>query len=73
MVSGQLRWQNVYLVNETLGLLEVKGPRNRGRPKRSWEEDVEDWMGAIVWRLGRTVEVRLVYGRSVKAATSGNG
>ena len=40
--------------------------------KRSWEKDVEDWMGASVWRVGRTAEDRLMYGRSVKAATSGN-
>ena len=24
--------------------------------KISWEKDVEDWMGASVWRLGRTAE-----------------
>ena len=51
---------------------KVTGQRNRGRPKRSWEKDVEDWMGASVWRVGRTAEDRLMYGRSVKAATSGN-
>ena len=49
---------------------KVKGQRNRGRPKRSWEKDVEEWMGA---RVGRTAEDRLMYGRSAKAATSGNG
>ena len=26
------------------------------QPKRSWEKDVEDWMGASVWRVGRTAE-----------------
>ena len=25
-------------------MLEVKGQRNRGRPRRTWEKDVEDWM-----------------------------
>ena len=34
---------------------------------------MEGWMGACVWRLGWTVEDRLMYGTSVKAATSGNG
>ena len=34
---------------------------------------MEDWIGASVWRVGRTAEDRLMYGRSVKAATSGNG
>ena len=29
--------------------------------------------GTSVWRVGRTAEDRLVYGRSVEAATSGNG
>ena len=52
---------------------KVKGQRNRGRPKRSWEKDVEDWMGASVWRVGRTAEDWLMYRRSIKAATSGNG
>ena len=38
-----------------------KGQRNRGRPKRSWEKDVEDWMrgGGSVWRVGLTAEDRL--------------
>ena len=44
----------------------------RGRPTRYWEKDVEDWMGASVWGVGRTAEDRLAYGRSVKEATSGN-
>ena len=38
--------------HQTLGkfILEgkEKGQRNRGRPKRYWEKDVEDWMGASV-------------------------
>ena len=60
-------------------ILEGKGvgQRNRGRPERLWEngKDVEDWMGggASVWRMGRTAEDRLMYRRSIKAATSGNG
>ena len=29
---------------------------------------MEDWLGASVWRVGRTD--RLMYGRSIKAATS---
>ena len=44
----------------------------RGRPKRYWEKDVKDWMGASVWRMGRTAEDRLMYGRFVKASTCGN-
>ena len=52
---------------------EVKGQRNRGTPKRFWEKNVEDWMVAIVWRVGRTAEDRLMFRRSTKAATSGNG
>ena len=35
---------------------KVKGQRNRRRPKRYWEKDVDDWMGASVWRVERTVE-----------------
>ena len=35
---------------------KVKGQRNTGRPNRSCEKDVEDWMGASVWRAGRTAE-----------------
>ena len=34
---------------------------------------MEDWIGASVWRLGRTAEDRLMYTRSMEAATSGNG
>ena len=47
----------------------------RGSPRRSLEKDVKDWMGKTlsVWRVGRTAEDRLKYGRSVKAATSIHG
>ena len=34
---------------------QVSGEWDEQR-KRSWEKDVEDWMGASVWRLGRTEE-----------------
>ena len=34
----------------------MKGIRNRGRPLRYWENDVEDRMEARVWRVGRTTE-----------------
>ena len=37
---------------------------------RSWEKDVEDWMEASVWGVGRTAEDRLMYRKSIKAATS---
>ena len=52
---------------------KVKGQRNRAMQKISCEKDVEDWMRASVLRVGRTAEDRLIYGRSTKAATSGNG
>ena len=52
---------------------KVKGQRNRRKPKRSWEKDVEDRMVASVWQVGRRAEYRLMYGRSVKAAMSGKG
>ena len=32
------------------------GTNTRGRLKRSWEKDVEGWMTASVWRVGRTTE-----------------
>ena len=44
---------------------KVEGQRNRGRPKRPWEKDVEDWIGVSVWRVGRTEEDWLMYSRSV--------
>ena len=50
---------------------KVEGQRNRGRSKISW--DVEDRMGASVWRVGRTAEDRPMYGISITTATSGNG
>ena len=31
------------------------GTNSRGRPQRSWEKDVEDWI-ASVWKVGRTAE-----------------
>ena len=34
---------------------------------------MDDWMGASVWRVGRTAEDRLMYQRSITAATSANG
>ena len=52
---------------------KAKRQRNTGRPKWSSEKDVDDWMGASVWRVGRTVEDRLMYRRPNKVAVSGNG
>ena len=43
---------------------KMKGQRNRGRSKRYWEKELENWMGARVWRVGRTAEDRLMYGRN---------
>ena len=51
----------------------MKGQRNRRRPTIYMEKDVKYWMEANVWREGRIAEDRLMYGRSVKAATSGSG
>ena len=48
---------------------KMKGQRNRGRRNRSWEMDVEDWMGASVWRVGRTAEDRLMYGKIRQGST----
>ena len=66
-------YKNIQTLEKLILEGKVKGQRNRGRPKRYWEKDVEDWMGARVWRVGLTEEDRMMYGRSVKAATSGNG
>ena len=52
---------------------KVKDQRNRGRPKRSWEKDVKNWMEARVWIMGQAAEDRLMYRRSTKAARSENG
>ena len=49
---------------------KVKVQRNRGISNRYWEKDVEDWMRASVWRVGRTAEDRRMYIRSVKTVTS---
>ena len=63
---------------KTLNTGEINTRRKCGRQKkqrnrnRSWEKDVKDWMGASVWRSGRTTEDRLMLRRSIKAATSGN-
>ena len=51
---------------------KVTGQRSRGRPKTYWEKDLEDWVGASAWRVGRTAEDRLTHSRSIKAAKSGN-
>ena len=40
------------------GWEQVSGERDEQR-KRCWEKDVEDWMGASVWREGRTAEEML--------------
>ena len=58
--------------HQTLNKLILEGKVNGQRNRESWEKDVEDRMGASVWRVGRTAEDRLMYGRSIKAATSGN-
>ena len=37
--------------------IKVKCQRNRGRPNIYWETDVEDWMGASVWRSCRSANL----------------
>ena len=39
------------------------------QPKRYWEKEVVGWMGASVWRVGRTAEDRLMY-RPIKAGSA---
>ena len=62
-MSGE--WDEQMKVKEILregcgGLDEGKclesGTNSRRRTKRSWEKDVEDWMRASVWRVGRIAE-----------------
>ena len=40
--------------------------------KISWEKDVEDWVGASVWKVGRTAEDRETNRRTIKAVASRN-
>ena len=50
--------------------------RKKGRPKKQRKTRLilgDDWMGASVWRVGRTEEDRLMYRKSIKAATSEDG
>ena len=60
--------------HQTLGKLilegKVKRQTNRGRIKGYWEKDVEDWMGASVWRVGQTAEDQPMW-RSVWGQVSG--
>ena len=51
----------------------VEGKRRRGRPKRTWEDDIEEWMGTSVSEVGRLAQNRAQYRKSVKAATSISG
>ena len=46
---------------------------NRGKLKRSREKKLEDWIGASVWRVGRTAQNRVKYRRPVKAEKSSDG
>ena len=46
--------------------------QNIWKAKEIWEKDVKDWMGASVWRVGRTVEDRKMFKCSIKAARSRN-
>ena len=48
-------------------------PAKQRKAKKILGEGCGGLDGASIWKLGRTAKYRLMYGRSVKAATSGNG
>ena len=49
---------------------KVEGSRGRGRPKRKWSDDIEDWLSMSVAKAGRMVEDRQCYREVVGDATS---
>ena len=59
-------------VGKTMKTSTDEDQRDLGR--RMWRTGWGQVLGAeLAWRMGRTAEDRLMYRRSIKAATSGNG
>ena len=64
-----------YRKTPNTGEMNTKRKSERPAKQRKAREILGEGCGGLasVWRVGRTAEDRWMYGRSVKAATSGNG
>ena len=49
---------------------KVNGRRGRGRPRRSWDDDVAEWLKMDIAEAGRVAMDRGRYKEAVRAATS---
>ena len=49
---------------------KLEGRRGRGRPRRSWDKNVEEWLGESVADAGRLAQNRHKYRKCTRAATS---
>ena len=49
---------------------ELQGKRGRGKPRRSWKDDIEKWLGMDVEGAGNLAQNRTRYRRCTRAATS---
>ena len=48
---------------------KVEGKRSRGKPRRRWQDDIQEWMQMSVTKAGRLAQDRDVYRKHVWAAT----
>ena len=63
--------------HQSLGkhILEAKasGRRERGRPMRLWEQDIQDWLETKTTQAGRMAEDCEVFRKKIREATSYKG
>ena len=52
---------------------KIDGKRGRGRPRRSWDDDIKEWTGRNVVCAGRLAMDRRKYREMIRAATSHPG
>ena len=51
----------------------IEGKRNRGHPKRRWEDDITELLGVSIATAGRLAQERDSFRSSIEAATSPSG
>ena len=52
---------------------KVEGKRGRGRPTRTWEQDIETWLETTTTKAGKMAKDRMLYRRKIQEATSSYG
>ena len=52
---------------------KVAGRRERGRPMRRWEQDIQDWLETTTTQAGRMAEDLVVFRKKIRESTSYKG